>query len=77
MAGRIYGTLRRAEAMGNRKEDFLWPRNLRQASGKVLVNVAVWRTIRRRTREKNGRPFCNRETCKAVQLLTDIDVRLD
>jgi hypothetical protein len=23
MAGRIYGTLRRAEAMGNRNEDFL------------------------------------------------------
>jgi len=77
MAGRIYGTLRRAEAMGNRNEDFLLQGNLRRASGKVLAKVAVWRTIRRRTREKNGRPFCNRETCKALQLLTDIGVRLD
>jgi hypothetical protein len=66
MAGRIYGTLRRAEAMGNRNEDFLLQGNLRQAGGKVLVNVALWRTIRRRTREKNGRPFWNREACKAL-----------
>jgi hypothetical protein len=66
MAGRIYGTLRRAEAMGNRNEDFLLQGNLRQAGGKVLVNVALRRTIRRRTREKNGRPFWNREACKAL-----------
>jgi hypothetical protein len=77
MAGRIYGTLRRAEAMGNRNQDFLLQGNLRQASRKVLATVAVWRTIRRRTREKNGPPFWNRKACQALQLLTDIAVRFD
>jgi hypothetical protein len=36
MAGRIYGTLRPAEAMGNRGEDFLARPNLPAARWKML-----------------------------------------
>jgi hypothetical protein len=77
MAGRIYGTLRRAEAMGNRGEDYLLSGRLREADGKVLVNVAVWRTMPRSSWEKNGRPFWNREACKTLQLLTDTGTCFD
>jgi hypothetical protein len=77
MAGRIYGTLRRAEAMGNRGEDYLLSGRFREADGKVLVNVVVWRTMPRRSWEKNGRPFWNREAPKSLQLLIDTGIRFD
>jgi len=38
MAGRIYGTLRPAEAMGNRGEDFV---------ARPILRAACWKVVRK------------------------------